>query len=111
MVEYIVAIDVTRVRFPADAFCKTRLNRDTEKKTSRAGVIRSDVDEHIFALGIYTGDSLAEQSKAPDSSSGGAIRVGSNPTAVLLFNQRLETFQTTTALTKVRPERFERPTV
>ena len=111
MVEYIVAIDVTRVRFPADAFCKTRLNRDTEKKTSRAGVIRSDVDEHIFALGIYTGDSLAERSQAPDSSSGGAIRVGSNPTAVMLFNQRLETSQTTTALTKVRPERFERPTV
>ena len=27
-------------------------------------------------------DSLAERSKAPDSSSGGAIRVGSNPTAV-----------------------------
>ena len=26
-------------------------------------------------------DSLAERSKAPDSSSGGAIRVGSNPTA------------------------------
>ena len=30
-------------------------------------------------------DSLAERSKAPDSSSGGAIRVGSNPTAVKLF--------------------------
>ena len=29
-------------------------------------------------------DSLAEWSKAPDSSSGGAIRVGSNPTAVIL---------------------------
>ena len=29
-------------------------------------------------------DSLAERSKAPDSSSGGAIRVGSNPTAVIL---------------------------
>ena len=28
--------------------------------------------------------SLAEWSKAPDSSSGGAIRVGSNPTAVIL---------------------------
>ena len=27
-------------------------------------------------------DSLAERSKAPDSSSGGAILVGSNPTAV-----------------------------
>ena len=31
-------------------------------------------------------DSLAERSKAPDSSSGGAIRVGSNPTAVSVFN-------------------------
>ena len=30
-------------------------------------------------------DSLAERSKAPDSSSGGAIRVGSNPTAVIFF--------------------------
>ena len=30
-------------------------------------------------------DSLAEWSKAPDSSSGGAIRVGSNPTAVTLL--------------------------
>ena len=30
------------------------------------------------------GVSLAERSKAPDSSSGGAIRVGSNPTAVIL---------------------------
>ncbi len=32
--------------------------------------------------------SLAERSKAPDSSSGGAIRVGSNPTADIL--QELE---------------------
>ena len=32
-----------------------------------------------------TDDSLAERSKAPDSSSGGAIRVGSNPTAVNFF--------------------------
>ena len=31
-----------------------------------------------------TDDSLAERSKAPDSSSGGAIRVGSNPTAVTI---------------------------
>ena len=31
-------------------------------------------------------DSLAERSKAPDSSSGGANRVGSNPTAVILFS-------------------------
>ena len=30
-------------------------------------------------------DSLAERSKAPDSSSGGAILVGSNPTAVIFF--------------------------
>ena len=30
-------------------------------------------------------DSLAERSKAPDSSSGGAIRVGSNPTAVIFL--------------------------
>ena len=29
--------------------------------------------------------SLAERSKAPDSSSGGAIRVGSNPTADIYF--------------------------
>ena len=34
-------------------------------------------------LDLYD-DSLAERSKAPDSSSGGAIRVGSNPTAVIL---------------------------
>ena len=33
---------------------------------------------------MSTQDSLAEWSKAPDSSSGGAIRVGSNPTAVIL---------------------------
>ena len=33
---------------------------------------------------MNTQDSLAEWSKAPDSSSGGAIRVGSNPTAVIL---------------------------
>ena len=31
-------------------------------------------------------DSLAERSKARDSSSRGAIRVGSNPTAVMFFN-------------------------
>ena len=31
---------------------------------------------------LQSRDSLAERSKAPDSSSGGAIRVGSNPTAV-----------------------------
>ena len=30
-------------------------------------------------------DSLAERSKAPDSSSGGEIRVGSNPTVVSLL--------------------------
>jgi hypothetical protein len=33
---------------------------------------------------VFQHDSLAERSKAPDSSSGGAIRVGSNPTAVIL---------------------------
>ena len=36
-------------------------------------------------LNLYD-DSLAERSKAPDSSSGGEIRVGSNPTAVTLFS-------------------------
>ena len=33
---------------------------------------------------VVCNDSLAERSKAPDSSSGGAIRVGSNPTAVII---------------------------
>ena len=36
-------------------------------------------------VGRLRGDSLAERSKAPDSSSGGAIRVGSNPTAVKFY--------------------------
>ena len=34
---------------------------------------------------MHVVDSLAERSKAPDSSSGGAIRVGSNPTAVIFI--------------------------
>ena len=37
-------------------------------------------------------DSLAERSKAPDSSSGGAIRVGSNPTAVKFLDWLSEMF-------------------
>ena len=36
----------------------------------------------FYYLAHLRSDSLAERSKAPDSSSGGAIRVGSNPTAV-----------------------------
>jgi hypothetical protein len=44
---------------------------------------------------ICIDDSLAERSKAPDSSSGGAIRVGSNPTAVILlyFVKQLKYFK------------------
>ena len=38
----------------------------------------------MFSPCFQNQDSLAEWSKAPDSSSGGAIRVGSNPTAVTL---------------------------
>ena len=41
-----------------------------------------------FVDAVLSQDSLAEWSKAPDSSSGGAIRVGSNPTAVI-FPTRL----------------------
>ena len=43
---------------------------------------------HVWTMTRHTrdtDDSLAERSKAPDSSSGGAIRVGSNPTAVNFF--------------------------
>jgi hypothetical protein len=43
----------------------------------------------IFTFAFIPRDSLAERSKAPDSSSGGAIRVGSNPTAVSLFFSKL----------------------
>ena len=39
----------------------------------------------FFAFDKVVIDSLAERSKAPDSSSGGAILVGSNPTAVIDF--------------------------
>ena len=46
------------------------------KHTRRAIVVRLRV-------------SLAERSKAPDSSSGGAIRVGSNPTAVTFLRGRI----------------------
>ena len=38
---------------------------------------------HIYFVLVVV--SLAERSKAPDSSSGGAIRVGSNPTAVIFI--------------------------
>ena len=41
-------------------------------------------DLWIRCSSFHAVDSLAERSKAPDSSSGGAIRVGSNPTAVIL---------------------------
>ena len=114
MVEYIVAIDVTRVRFPADAlslllfvlcdFVPTRrkepLSRgygatvarltpdQTVGRSNRSGLTRVfpfvgrrlSFHKSIF---LHVCDSLAERSKAPDSSSGGAIRVGSNPTAVI----------------------------
>ena len=41
-------------------------------------------DLWIRCSSFHAVDSLAERSKAPDASSGGAIRVGSNPTAVIL---------------------------
>ena len=37
---------------------------------------------------------MAERSKAPDSSSGGAIRVGSNPTAVIVASFKFYTLRT-----------------
>lgn len=40
---------------------------------------------HQAPFAYAASDSLAERSKAPDSSSGGEIRVGSNPTAVIIF--------------------------
>ena len=46
---------------------------------------QSNLQKRIVSVQLV---SLAERSKAPDSSSGGAIRVGSNPTAdtcILLF--------------------------
>ena len=49
-----------------------------------------------FVDAVLSQDSLAEWSKAPDSSSGGAIRVGSNPTAVI-FSTRL----------RLRPDQLE----
>ena len=124
VVEYIVAIDVTRVRFPADALLnfagfggKAReiVRPDVailmQALASSAGLWRNgsasdsrsdgwafeslwpqsfdDESKNVSAnlgqlFSHLADDSLAERSKAPDSSSGGAIRVGSNPTAVIL---------------------------
>ena len=50
---------------------------------SAASAGRLQYGRRESVLSIY--DSLAERSKAPDSSSGGAILVGSNPTAVTLL--------------------------
>ena len=64
---------VTPVRFRDWTFCAN----------AKIQSIRSYIPRlFIFICAV---DSLAERSKAPDSSSGGAIRVGSNPTAVILF--------------------------
>ena len=74
-----------------------RLAQSVERKTLNLVVVGSSPTVGVFAGShkerldqyqgkpdrIFSSDSLAERSKAPDSSSGGAIRVGSNPTAVI----------------------------
>ena len=52
-------------------------------------LILNGKDDDSGTQRLQLDDSLAERSKAPDSSSGGEIRVGSNPTAVSLFAVRL----------------------
>ena len=78
------------------AFCM-QSRRDTATPRTRAQpmetklLIAKDIaylqhNKHVVRTKSQV--SLAERSKAPDSSSGGAIRVGSNPTAdsFLLFS-------------------------
>ena len=96
----------------------TIFNIDNECRPSGTSVDRF----HVNVSAAATVVSLAERSKAPDSSSGGAIRVGSNPTAdifrffAIAFvcepSQHFESArQEHKKRRKLSPERFERPTV
>ena len=75
MVEYIVAIDVTRVRFPADAFCAAPVAL-TVAATHTLRPVRQDT--------------LPERSKGVDSSSTSASCVGSNPTGVIFLLRSID---------------------
>ena len=77
MAEYIVAIDVTRVRFPADASsCKAAAGTRVATK---------------LTLGAANcgKDTLAEWLRRRPAKPMGSPRVGSNPTGVGLFGQWL----------------------
>jgi hypothetical protein len=69
VVEYIVAIDVTRVRFPADAICC---------------VFPADVLGNCHAPSKCDKDTLAEWLRRRPAKPMGSPRVGSNPTGVAL---------------------------
>ena len=82
VVEYIVAIDVTRVRFPADAYF-------IRAYVLRCVIIVDRGRAYIPPCRLNIQDTLPEWSKGVDSSSTSASCVGSNPTGVILAALRI----------------------